>query len=281
MEPLPYTGRTSQFFRLSLDRVLKSPTQLWKGDSEDEFRIAFKIETQILQRLGHHSRIVPFVRAIRNLPEKLLNLLNRYHGISDNGIFLSEASHGNLQRLINSHNATIDASLRWRLAEQAAEAITYIHKNGVIHSDLRPENFLVHDSGERSADGLTLYDLWLCDFGGSTCEVLGLDGEHMPDTPFFDPRITPWESKPATDIFSLGSVLYVIMTGYWPFRTSPPPSTAEDMDVYRDEVDEKFQKGIFPDVDGLQGGDVIRGCWEYRYKSAAEVLNDLSFVHRD
>jgi serine/threonine protein kinase len=197
-------------------------------------------------------------------------------GISGNGILLSEASHGNLQKFIDSHNTTIDASLRWRLAEQAAEAITHIHKNGVIHSDLRPENFLVHDSGERSADGFTFFDLWLCDFGGSTCEVPKLDGGHMPDTPFFDPRITCWESKPATDIFSLGSVIYVIMTGYWPFRTSPPPSTAKDMDVYRDEVDKLFKKGAFPDVSGLQGGDLIWGCWEYPYTSAAEVLNDLS-----
>jgi serine/threonine protein kinase len=103
----------------------------------------------------------------------------------------------------------------------------------------------------------------------------------QPDTPFFDPQITSWESKPATDIFSLGSVIYVIMTRYWPFRASPPPSTAKNTEVYRDEVDKLFKKGAFPDVSELQGGDVIRGCWEYRYTSAAEVLNDLSTRNRD
>ncbi|KAF2869153.1 kinase-like domain-containing protein [Massariosphaeria phaeospora] len=244
MEPLPYIGRTSQFFRESSKRVLKPPTKLWKGSCEDEFKTAFRIEAQILEKLGHHPRTVP------------------YHGMSGNGIVLSEASHGNLQKFIDSRNGEMHASLRWRLAEQAAEAITHMHKNGVIHSDLRPENFLVHDSGTRSADGLTLLDLWLCDFRGSTCKVPKLDGGHMPDTPFFDPRITSWESKPATDIFSLGSIIYAIMTGYWPFRTSPPPSAAEAMDIYRDEVDKLFGKGTFPDTSGLQGGDVIRGCWE-------------------
>jgi hypothetical protein len=69
------------------------------------------------------------------------------------------------------------------------------------------------------------------------------------------------------------------MTGYWPFRNSLPPRTADDMDVYRDEVDKKFQDGIFPDTNGLEGGNVIRGCWEYRYKSAAEVLNDVSTMY--
>jgi serine/threonine protein kinase len=196
--------------------------------------------------------------------------------ISDDGILLSEASHGNLQNFIDSPNTTIATSLRLRLAQHAAEAITYVHEKGVIHSDLRLENFLVHDSGERSADGVTLFNLWLCDFGGSTCETLELDGRHMPDTPFFDPRITTWESKPATDIFSLGSIIYVIMTGYWPFRASPPPDTADDMDIYQDKVDKLFKEGVFPDVSGIQGGDVILGCWQSRYKSAVEVLDDLN-----
>jgi serine/threonine protein kinase len=280
MKPLSYTGRTSQFFRESSKRILKVPTQLWEGSSEDEFKNAFAIETQILEKLGHHSRIVPFVCAIDHIQISRLILLNRYHGMLGNGILLSEASHGNLQNFVDSPDTKMNASLRWRLAEQAAEAITHIHKNGIIHSDLRPENFLVHDTGERSADGSILLDLWLCDFGGSTCEVPKLDGGHMPDTPFFDPRIAkPWESKPATDIFSLGSVIYVIMTGYWPFRISPPLSTAEDMDFYQDEVNNQFEKGIFPNVCGVQGGDVIKGCWEYRYKSAAEVLKDLSIRH--
>jgi hypothetical protein len=64
MELLTYTGRTSQFFRKSPRCVLKSPTKLWKGESEDEFKTAFKIEAQILERLGHHPRIVPFVRHV-------------------------------------------------------------------------------------------------------------------------------------------------------------------------------------------------------------------------
>ncbi|KAB5575787.1 hypothetical protein GE09DRAFT_1093341 [Coniochaeta sp. 2T2.1] len=55
----------------------------------------------------------------------------------------------------------------------------------------------------------------LCDSGGSVCARLGLDGEQLPDTPFFDPWMES-ESTPAADIFSLGSVFYTIQTGCWP-----------------------------------------------------------------
>lgn len=58
----------------------------------------------------------------------------------------------------------------------------YIHRQGVLHPDLRPEDSLVH-----GAKPLSL-DLWLCDFGGSYCETPGLDGGHLPDPGFFDPN---------------------------------------------------------------------------------------------
>ncbi|TPX07609.1 uncharacterized protein E0L32_010708 [Thyridium curvatum] len=123
------------------------------------------------------------------------------------------------------------------------------------------DNFLVH---ETEPDVL---DLWLCDFGGSTCEELGLDGKHLPDPGFFDPSL-PWESQPMTDIFSIGSLLYSILTGHWPFREPGLGSfkTTEECDSYRTVADQMFN------VDGILGGDVISGCGMKRFKSAEEVL---------
>ena len=76
----------------------------------------------------------------------------------------------------------------------------------MIHSNLRLENYLVY-----MANGST--NLWLCDFGGSTCQGLGLDDEYLSDDPFFDPRLASG-STPVIDIFSLVSILYTILTGY-------------------------------------------------------------------
>lgn len=210
---------------------------------------AISFERRILEKLGSHPRIVPYLGA--HAPSR--------------GILLTEASHGNLQAYIDFNNAAINNSLRWKWSVQAVEAVAYVHRQGVIHSDLRPENYLVHATGESSLD------LWLCDFGGSRCDELGFNVHHLPDEPFFDPRM-PWESTPATDIFSLGSIVYTTLTGYWPYREGPPLVTVEDKNAYETHVNEMFAAGIFPDVSMLRGGKVIKGCWDHQYKTAEEVL---------
>ncbi|CZS96270.1 uncharacterized protein RCO7_04970 [Rhynchosporium graminicola] len=253
MESLSYRGSTSNFSRFESGIVVKSPMKIWAGNPnhkklEIEREEAIAFERQILEKLGDHPRIVPYLGA---------------HA-SSKGILLTEASHGNLQTYIDVNKESIDDSLRWKWSLQAVEAVAYVHRQGVIHSDLRPENYLLHTTGSS-------LDLWLCDFGGSRCDELGSNVHHLPDDPFFDPRL-PWESTPAIDIFSLGSIVYTILTGYWPYREGPPPVTVEDQNVYETYVNKMFAAGIFPDVSLLEGGKVIKGCWDHQYKTSEEVL---------
>jgi serine/threonine protein kinase len=135
----------------------------------------------------------------------------------------------------------------------------------VIHSDLRPENFLVHEQNGS-------LDLILCDFGGAVCEELGLDGNQLPSDPFYDPtqgvKITQ-----ALDIFSLGSVLYTILTGHWPYRTQPYFSEDDTYLDYVDRVESLFRKGQYPDVTELSAGQVVMGCWMKSYTTADQILS--------
>lgn len=77
---------------------------------------------------------------------------------------------------------------------------------GVVHSDLRPDNFLV----DETRDTLSLL---LRDFGESNCKELDLDGEALPDAGFCEPDV--WDTATTlTDLFSFGSVLYTITMGH-------------------------------------------------------------------
>lgn len=101
-----------------------------------------------------------------------------------------------------------------------------------------------------------------------------MDGGGLPDSGFFDPN-SAWIPTPATDIFSLGSVLYAILTGHWPHRGPGGMfESMEEMEQYEMHVDGLFKQGIFPDVKGLFGGEIILGCWMGKYSSVDEILQD-------
>lgn len=188
-------------------------------------------------------------------------------GISDDpvGLLLAEASDGNLQDYIDEHHANIDMSLRFKWRTQAAEAIEFIHQKGVIHSDLRPDNFLLHSTPAAKLD------LLLCDFEGSTNGEI--DGGHLPDFGFSNP-CDPDESTESTDIFSLGSIYYTIMTGHWPYRSSRPFQSSEEMLEYGKLVDGLFASKKYPPVDELPAGVVIQRCWTGEYSHMKALIED-------
>ena len=82
-----------------------------------------------------------------------------YQGIHDTGILLAETNHESLQTYIDCNNVTIHAYLHWKLSLQAAEAVVYLHEQGVIHSGLRPENYLVHATVNPYVDPSLSFDL--------------------------------------------------------------------------------------------------------------------------
>jgi serine/threonine protein kinase len=181
------------------------------------------------------------------------------------GLLLDEANCGTLQSYIDGDSKIDDASRRtWSL--QIAKALAHVHEKGIIHSNLSTTNVLVHDTGE------TL-DLLLADFGGSRCLELNLDGNLLPDHAYLDPQATVEDFRlPKLDVFSLGVVLYIIMTGHYPFYQSPAPQDQESS-TYGDRVRALYREGKFPSLSGIQFGDVIAGCCcERRFETAREVV---------
>ncbi|MFO0869211.1 MAG: protein kinase [Pirellulales bacterium] len=110
-----------------------------------------------------------------------------------------------------------------RLAARIADGLQHAHEAGLIHRDVKPANILLDEQGRA----------YLTDFGLSlrTTERAARAGEIAGTLPYMAPEMLTGQLDrvgPASDLFSLGVVLYELLTGRLPFpeRTCAERSTA-------------------------------------------------------
>ena len=138
------------------------------------------------------------------------------------------------ERMSREGQLGVDEAIR--IAATIASGLDYAHRQGVVHRDIKPSNILLQDGEPVIADfGIALATR------GSGEERLTGTGTSIGTPHYMSPEQASGDTDvgPATDIYSLGSVLYEMLVGEPPFAartrqaalanvlTQPPPSAAE------------------------------------------------------
>ena len=113
-------------------------------------------------------------------------------------------------RLESGPTLSLSDVLRW--TRQTAEALAYAHEHDVVHRDVKPSNILID-----SADQVKVTDFGIAKVGGQNTE-LTIAGSVMGSPQYLSPeQIRGEDLDGRSDVFSLGVVLYELLSGKRPF----------------------------------------------------------------
>jgi eukaryotic-like serine/threonine-protein kinase len=180
-----------------LDRDVALKVMSTRYASDEEFVERFKREAQSAAALSHPNIVSIFDR-----------------GASEDGTYYIAMEYlpgGTLKDRIISRGA-LPARTAAAVALQIAQALRVAHERGVIHRDIKPHNILITDSG----------DVKVTDFGiarAASSSTMTRTGSILGTAHYISPEQAMGEPVgPASDLYSLGVVLYEMLTGRVPFE---------------------------------------------------------------
>jgi eukaryotic-like serine/threonine-protein kinase len=242
-----------------IDRIVAIKTVSLRGqepEEEKEFRMRFINEAQAAGRL-HHAGIVS-IFDVGESPEN-----------QDQYIVLEYVAGESLNRILNREKK-LPLGKALKLAEEIADALDYAHAQGVVHRDIKPANILVTETGHAKIADFGIAKLNLAHFT--------LPGRVLGTPAYMAPEQLSGEGVDGrSDLFSLGVILYVMVTGHSAFQGSSATTVCFKVANREPVAASTLDMTLPPQLDAVISRAIAKSP-EERYQRGAEFAEDLRIL---
>jgi WD40 repeat protein/tRNA A-37 threonylcarbamoyl transferase component Bud32 len=253
--------------QVSLNRLVAVKVLLHGEFSDPAFVGRFRTEAEAAAQLNHPN-IVPVYEVGEHQGQHYFSMrLIEGCTLAD---LIARSNRAVLEIVIPPASRQDQATIAGLVAK-VARAVHFAHQHGVLHRDIKPHNILLDDLGEPHLTDFGLAKLLEQDSGLThSLSVLGSPSFMAPEQAAGQAR----HLTTAADVYSLGAVLYALLTGSAPFQGSSP------IDILRQvcEAEPARPTVLNSDVDrDLE--TICLKCLEKdparRYGSAEDLADDL------
>jgi len=152
-----------------------------------------------------------------------------------------------------------------------ARAVDYLHEQGIVHRDLKPSNILVDGTGTPFVTDFGLARVFTADSRETRTGTIIGTPSYMPPEQAAG-RMA--EIGPRSDVYSLGAILYELLTGRPPFQRENPLDVLVDVLEGEPEQPSKVNPAVPRELE-LVCLKCLEKAPEKRYDSAKELADDL------
>lgn len=204
------------------------------------------------------------------------NIVNIYDVGSDNNInyIVMELINGKTLKEVIHERGRLSVDDTLSIGIQIAKALECAHKNGIIHRDIKPQNILVTDDGTVKVTDFGIAKAASSDTITHTSKVIGSAHYFSPEQA--KGKIVDYR----TDIYSLGIVLYEMITGRVPFDGDSAVSVALKH-IQEPIISPKL---IISNVPDNLSNLILRATEKEparRYQTSSDILSDLKKIQNN
>ena len=221
-------------------------------NQDAEFTSRFEREATAASKMNHHN---------------IVNLLDVGQD-GDIRYLVMEYVKGRTLKEVIRQKGALPPTVAAQIGIRILSALQHAHKNGIIHRDIKPQNILVHADGH-----IKVSDFGIARVAGK--DTISTEDNVMGSVHYFSPEQAKGENVTfASDLYSVGVVLYEMMTGQPPFDGETPVAVALQHINGKARPMSELNPEIPPAMERVVEKAMEKRP-EKRYQSALEMAQDL------